>query len=184
MLLGYLSLLDGGKTAQAQFDASTNMTEQFTSFLCLLRIDKGTQAVDAFYTQWQHDRLVIDKWFGVQIGAASPQRAVEIADALTKHPDFAVTNPNRFRATLGALAGNHAGFHVKSGAGYKLLADWLITLDAINPQTTARMSAAFQTWTRYDADRQMLIKAQLERILATPNLSADTTEMVGRILNG
>jgi len=184
MLLGYLSLLDGGKAAQAQFDAATNMTEQFTSLLCLLQIDKGTDAIARFYEQWQHDRLVIDKWFGVQIGAAHPDKAAAKADLLTKHPDFSVTNPNRFRATLGALAGNHAGFHHKSGKGYKLLADWLITLDPLNPQTTARMSAAFQTWKRYDAGRQALIKAQLERILATPDLSPDTTEMVGRILNG
>ncbi|WP_420863033.1 aminopeptidase N [Algirhabdus cladophorae] len=183
-LLNYLSLLDGGKAAQAQFDSATDMTQQFTSWLCLLRVEKDAAATSDFYGQWQHDRLVIDKWFGARIGAASPDKAVAMAQALTQHPDFAVTNPNRFRATLGALAGNHAGFHRADGSGYQMLADWLITLDAINPQTTARMSAAFQTWKRYDADRQGLIAAQLERILATPDLSPDTTEMVGRILNG
>ena len=44
-------------------------------------------------------------------------------------------NPNRFRAVMGALAGNHAGFHHASGAGYALLADNLIALDKLNPQT-------------------------------------------------
>ena len=63
-----------------------------------------------------------------------------------------------------------------------LLADWLIMLDPLNPQTTARMCSAFQTWKRYDADRQSLIKVQLERIMAQPNLSRDTSEMVSRIL--
>jgi aminopeptidase N len=62
------------------------------------------------------------------------------------------------------------------------MADWLIRLDPANPQTTARMCSAFETWRRFDPDRQALIRAQLERILATPNLSRDTTEMVSRIL--
>jgi aminopeptidase N len=91
-------------------------------------------------------------------------------------------NPNRFRAVFGGLGANAAGFHHASGSGYALMADWLIQLDALNPQTTARMSGAFETWRRYDADRQALIKAELTRILSTPNLSRDTTEMVQRML--
>ena len=84
---------------------------------------------------------------------------------------------------MGALAGHHAGFHHASGAGYRLLAENLIALDKLNPQTTARMCAAFQTWKRYDADRQALIRAELERIAGTEGLSRDTTEMVTRILD-
>jgi aminopeptidase N len=79
---------------------------------------------------------------------------------------------------------NAAGFHDPTGASYRLMADWLIRLDPLNPQTTARMCTAFETRKRYDADRQALIRAELERILATPHLSRDTTEMVARILHG
>ena len=107
-----------------------------------------------------------------------------MAEALTRHPDFTHKNPNRFRATLGALAGNHAGFHHASGRSYTLLADWLITLDPLNPQTTARMCSAFQTWKRYDSARQALMCAELDRILAQPGLSRDTTEMLSRIKDG
>ncbi|MEO0372179.1 MAG: aminopeptidase N C-terminal domain-containing protein, partial [Pseudomonadota bacterium] len=49
------------------------------------------------------------------------------------------------------------------------------------PQTTARMCSAFETWKRYDADRQALIAAQLDRILSMEGLSRDTREMVSRI---
>jgi aminopeptidase N len=77
-----------------------------------------------------------------------------------------------------------AGFHHASGKGYTLLADWLISLDPLNPQTTARMCTAFETWRRYDRGRQALIRAELDRIRATPGLSRDTGEMVGRILEG
>ena len=84
---------------------------------------------------------------------------------------------------MGALAGHHAGFHQADGAGYQLLADNLIALDRLNPQTTARMCAAFQTWKRYDATRRTLIRAQLQRIMAADSLSRDTNEMVSRILD-
>ncbi|CUJ20756.1 aminopeptidase N [Cognatishimia activa] len=168
--------------AKAQFASADNMTQQFEALAVLVREGQGAEAVKAFYDQWKEDRLVINKWFGLQISLAEPEDAAKVTEALTQHPDFDMKNPNRFRATLGALAGNHAGFHHESGAGYALLADWLIKLDPLNPQTTARMCTAFQTWKRYDAGRQALIKAQLERILATPNLSRDTNEMISRIL--
>ncbi|MDC0736958.1 aminopeptidase N [Cognatishimia sp. SS12] len=180
--LSLLSRLDGGAAAQAQYESADNMTQQLSALARLIDLGKGDAAVTAFYNQWQDDRLVINKWFGLQIAMAKPSEAVAVTDALTKHADFDMKNPNRFRAVMGALAGHHAGFHEPSGAGYALLADWLIKLDALNPQTTARMCSAFQTWKRYDDKRQALIRAQLERILSTPNLSPDTTEMVSRIL--
>jgi aminopeptidase N len=124
----------------------------------------------------------MDKWFALSVSHASPEDAATRAADLTKHPDFNIRNPNRFRATFGALAGHAAGFHHASGAGYATLADWLIRLDPLNPQTTARMCAAFETWTRYDSTRQRHARAALERILAAPHLSRDTTEMVSRIL--
>ena len=77
---------------------------------------------------------------------------------------------------------NQAGFHHASGKGYRLMADWLMKLDPMNPQTTARMCSAFQTWRRYDADRQGMMQEQLERIAGLEGLSRDTGEMVGRIL--
>ena len=46
------------------------------------------------------------------------------------------------------------------------------------------MCAAFQTWRRYDADRRNMIRAEVDRILATPDLSRDTTEMLTRIRGG
>lgn len=176
------SRLDGGKAAQAQYDAADNMTQQLSALANLLRQKVGDAALQSFYDQWKDDRLVMDKWFGLQVSCAAPEDAASVAEALTQHADFDHKNPNRFRATLGALATHHAGFHHISGKGYTLLADWLITLDPVNPQTTAHMCSAFQTWKRYDPTRQAMMKAEIERILAQPALSRDTTEMLSRIL--
>ena len=182
--LAMITRLDGGTQAQRQYDTATNMTQQLAAWSCLLQADNAEAATSAFYDQWQEDRLVIDKWFMLQIAHADPARAADTAKNLTEHPDFTMKNPNRFRATLGGLIASAAGFHHASGAGYALLADWLIRLDPVNPQTTARMCSAFETWYRYDESRQTRIRAELERILDTPALSRDTTEMVTRILAG
>ncbi|WP_170331517.1 aminopeptidase N [Ruegeria arenilitoris] len=176
------SRLDGGARAAEDFAAADNMTLQLTALSCLLRAGTGQQELSAFYDQWQNDRLVMDKWFSLQVTTAAPETTAKITQALTEHADFNWKNPNRFRAVMGALAMNHAGFHHADGESYTLLADWLIQLDPINPQTTARMCTAFQTWKRYDAERQNLIRTQLTRIANTPDLSRDTTEMVTRIL--
>ena len=181
-LLSLQTVLDNGAEAQAQFDSADNMTLQLGAFTQLLRSGNADAATKRFYDQWKDDRLVMDKWFGIQVGAAKPDVAVDVAKQLAEHPDFDWKNPNRFRAVMGGMAANHAGFHRKDGAGYAFLADWLIKLDDKNPQTTARMCSVFQTWKRYDSDRQTLIKEQLERIKAKPNLSRDTNEMITRIL--
>jgi len=183
-VLRLITRRDGGARALAQYDAADNMTQQLAALGCLMRAGTGADVSDAFYRQWRHDRLVLDKWFGLQILNADPAEAAETAARLTAHPDFTLRNPNRFRAVLGALAGFPAGFHHASGRGYRLMADMLVALDPLNPQTAARMCAAFETWRRYDSARQGLIAAEMDRILATPGLSRDTTEMLGRIRGG
>ena len=179
--LALLTKVEGGARARAQYDAATNMTDQMAAFTALLDA-RDAGVAGQFYDQWKADRLVIDKWFMAQVAHAAPEDAVDVAEALTRHPDFDWKNPNRFRSLMAGLtAGNPAGFHDPSGAGYRFLADWLLTLDNKNPQTAARMSTAFETWARYDADRQGLILGELDRIAATPDLSRDLTEMVERM---
>jgi aminopeptidase N len=43
------------------------------------------------------------------------------------------------------------------------------------------MSTAFDTWPRYDGDRQAMVQGELARMAATPGLSRDLGEMVGRM---
>ncbi|MGR3714667.1 MAG: aminopeptidase N [Shimia sp.] len=176
-----LTRIEGGALAATQYAKADNMTLQLSALSALLDADAGDEALAAFYDQWRDDRLVIDKWFSMQVIHAKPEAVADTAHRLTNHIDFDWKNPNRFRAVMGVLAGHHAGFHNKSGAAYTLLADWLIKLDPVNPQTTARMCSAFQTWKRYDAHRQTLIQTQLERIAGQATLSRDTAEMISRI---
>ena len=183
-LLGLAAQLDGGASARQVFDDADNMTLTQGALAILLSNGSGSQQLAAFHDQWQDDRLVMDKWFSLQAALAPPETAVEAVSALSKHALFDLKNPNRFRSLIGAFSTNAAGFHRADGAGYDLLADWLIRLDPVNPQTTARMTTAFQNWRRYDADRQGQMRQALRRIAATANLSGDTAEMVARLLDG
>ena len=183
-VLDLITRLDRGAAAEALSQTADNMTEEVGALACLLSLGAGAAALARFKARWADNGNVMDKWYALQIGFAPPAAAVEVTQRLTADPGFTWRNPNRFRSVIGALSANHAGFHRADGTGYRLVADWLLKLDPLNPQTAARMSSAFETWRRYDADRQGMIRAELARILATPNLSRDMTEMAGRMLEG
>jgi aminopeptidase N len=169
--------------ARGQFQAADNMTERMAALGLLVAFGRGEAALAAFYGAWRQDRLVVDKWFAVQASLTPPEAAVATVERLAGHPDFEWRNPNRFRALIGAFAtGNPAGFHAADGSGYRVVVDWLLQLDPLNPQTAARLAAGFSTWRMFDADRQALIRAELERLAALPGLSRDTGEILGRLL--
>ncbi len=138
-------------------------------------------ALAAFERDWARDPLVMDKWLMIQATAPLPGTLARI-EALAARPSFQWKTPNRFRSLIAAFAQNHPQFHAADGSGYRFLADWLIRLDPVNPQTAARVAGAFETWRRYDERRQRLMRAELERMAKTPKLSRDMAEMVGRML--
>ncbi|WP_410217324.1 aminopeptidase N [Paracoccus sp. (in: a-proteobacteria)] len=181
-VLGLLGRIDGGQRAQVLFGTATNMTERMAALTVLLRLGKGAEELQILLEEFGGNRLVMDKWFGIQVTAAPPRDAVRVARQLAERPDFDWKNPNRFRALLGALAVNHAGFHAPDGSGYDFTADWLMRMDAANPQIAARMSTAFETWPRYDKGRRAKALDALERIAGLEGLSRNMREMVSRMI--
>jgi aminopeptidase N len=172
--------------AERQFRSADNMSDSLPALTAL--VHEGAPAaggfLEAFHARWQHDPLVVDKWLALQASAPLPGTLARI-EALTQHPSFDWKNPNKFRSLIGVLAmGNPVVFHSRDGSGYRFVTDWLIKLDALNPQTTARVAGAFETWRRYDKARQGLMRAELERMAALEGLSKNTREIVERILGG
>ena len=53
----------------------------------------------------------------------------------------------------------------------------------INPATAARMTTPFETWRRYDAKRQELMRAELRAIAAQKPISPNLYEVVTKILD-
>jgi aminopeptidase N len=103
-VLGLMSRLDGGATATRAYAAAANMTDQTGALACLIEAGGGAAEIRAFARQWGHDRLVMDKWFALQILHAKPADAATTTARLTADPGFDWKNPNRFRAVIGALS--------------------------------------------------------------------------------
>lgn len=181
-VLALLTRIDGGERAEVLFGVTGNMTERIAALTALLRRGRGQAELTALHDLFADNRLVMDKWFSVQPMAAPPAQAAQVARSLSQRKDFDWKNPNRFRALIGGLSANHAGFHAADGSGYDFVADWLMRMDPVNPQIAARMSTAFETWTRYDAGRRAKALAALERIAAVQGLSKNTREMVSRMI--
>ncbi len=169
--------------AQQQFEQADNMTDINAALECLVEIpgDAQEQALQAFYAKWKDDLLVMDKWFSLQ-AKAQVEGTLDKVLALAKHADFTLSNPNRVYALIRQFALNLLNFHAADGRGYVFLADSVLALDPRNPQIAARLVAAFNAWKRYDTQRQDLMQAQLQRIIAQEDLSKDVYEIVSRAL--
>jgi len=184
--LGLLSSSDEAQAAslaKAQFDRADNMTDRQGALGILVSTEAPERqaALDAFYERFHDDPLVLDKWFALQAAAQRPDTVDQVLK-LSKHPDFTITNPNRLRSLAGMFGGNHWAFHSADGRGYQFVADTIIAADKINPQIAARLVPAFGRWRRFEPKRGAMMKAALERIVATPGLSKDVFEQASKSL--
>jgi len=184
--LGYISasgVVDAHTLAFAQFGATDNMTDRLAALGTLANSDAAERiaALDIFYNRYKGNALVIDKWFSTQAWSNRSDTVAAVRE-LQHHPDFSLNNPNRVRSLIGAFSNNQRAFHSKDGAGYALLTDVLIALDKRNPQTAAKLTPPLGRWRRFDSGRQALMRAALERLLATPGLSKDVFEQASKSL--
>jgi len=185
--LDYLVSTGRGEAAEAaeqQFAGADNMTDSMAalSLLADTATEAGDRALTHFYERWQGDPLVVDKWFRVQ-AQSRREDSLERVQALTRHPAFDGANPNRIRALYGAFSqGNPIRFHDPSGAGYRLIADCVIQLDARNAQLAARLVTPLTRWRRYDGAHSGLMRKELSRIFEQPSLSNDVYEVVSKSL--
>lgn len=153
--------------AKTQFETAANMTDEISALMTLLRMpgDEGDKAAESFYEKWKNNPLVVDKWFSVRSADNRPGALSTVA-ALLDHAAYQSGNPNRVRALVGGFAmGNPKTFHAADGSGYAFFTDRVLDMDSRNPGVAARLLGIFEIWTRLDAQRQDLIKAQLQRVI-------------------
>ena len=171
--------------ALEQFEHSDNMTERLTALAVLVNSPYEAEkaaALASFAEQFKDIPLVMDQWFSVQAGSTLPGGLQRVRE-LMQHPAFTIKNPNKVRALVGAFAGqNLINFHAADGSGYRFLADLVIELNGFNPQIASRQLAPLTRWRKYDAARQALMKAELERIRSSGELSSDVFEVVSKSL--
>ncbi len=174
-----------GKAYQRFKDAS-NMTDRFNALQALV-VSGHALAQDAlkrFHALFQHDDLVLDKWFALQVGA--PDRGGNILPQvrqLMQHPDFHLRNPNRARSVISTYChANPGAFHRVDAAGYVFWSERVIEINGFNPQVAARLARALDRWKKLAEPYRSAAREAIARVAAHDALSNDVREVVTRAL--
>ena len=176
--------------AYTQYHEAENMTDRVAALSAMLHCStalapqyqtRRAEVLQHFFHEFENEALVIDKWFTLQATAASTD-AKQVRQ-LMKHKAFSLANPNRARSLVFAFCNaNPSQFHAKDGSAYELWSEAVIALNKLNPQVAARLARSLDRWTKYPAAQQTLMRAALQRVAATKNLSKDVAEIVNKAL--
>ncbi|HDR1001420.1 TPA: aminopeptidase N [Pasteurella multocida] len=174
----------GNNLVNKHYSYANNMTDTLAALSAATKAQlpcRDTLLAD-FESKWQHDGLVMDKWFALQATRPDDDVLLNVMK-LMDHPSFNFNNPNRLRALVGSFANhNLKAFHAIDGSGYRFLTDILIRLNESNPQVASRLIEALIRFSRYDGQRQTLMKRGLERLSEVENISRDLYEKIEKAL--
>lgn len=184
--LSYLAQSEQGDALVINhFATATNMTDTMAALGAAnyAQLACRDELMAQFSQTWQHDGLVMDKWFGLQ-GTNPASNCLAVVQKQLEHPAFSMKNPNRVRSLIGAFAQqNPLRFHASDGSGYRFLTQILTQLNESNPQVASRLIDPLLKWRKLDPARQLLMKQQLERLEQLDNLSNDLFEKINQALN-
>ncbi|WP_426690512.1 aminopeptidase N [Rhodanobacter ginsengiterrae] len=171
--------------AERQFHEAPGMTDRLAALSVLVRngAPQAGAVLAAFRARHAGNALALDKWFSVQAQLPG-EPALARVRMLEDDSAFTLKNPNRVQSLLGAFVRNNpSGFHRVDGAGYRLLAERLVTLDALNPQVAARLATAFNGWQRLEPKRREAARSVIVELGAHRGLSRNLAEIIGSVLN-
>lgn len=190
VLLDYIARLDSDlatKLAHDQFSRFNFMSSKlgaisalqianFTSSECI-------QALDSLLQVTTDDVSTLNLYFSIQASCPIPENVERVISIYQSNPQFLKyqTNPTIFHSLVGAFAANFVAFNRKDGLGYSFVADAIISMDKINPMSAASVSRAFTKVLKLDEERRGMVKENVLRILETPGLSKDTSEILKSI---
>ena len=186
-VLELLNLADGSGTrvlAAVQYRRAPGMTDRLAALTVLVHghAAQAAAALADYRERHVDNALALDKWFAVQAQLPG-DAALERVLLLEQDPAFTLKNPNRVQALFGAFVrGNPSGFHRTDGAGYRMLAERLLTLDALNPQLAARLATAFNGWQRLEPQRREAARMAIAGLAGHSGLSRNLTEIIGNVL--
>jgi aminopeptidase N len=181
-------LMQGGKKelselAKEQYQQANNYTDKITALTLLAhhQVAGFEELLGAYFTEWQDNALVINKWLSIQATIPSDD-TLERVKQLMELPVFSMKNPNAVRSLIGAFAAaNITAFHATDASGYQFLADQVIALDKINPQVASRLVSLFNDYHQFNDEIKARMKQQIDRIHDTEGLSPNVFEIVQRV---
>lgn len=170
--------------SKAQYHQDTNMTNRLAALNVIVNSenkDLKEQVLEHFYNTYQEYPLVIDKWFAAQASSRAIDTLTRVQN-LMQHPAFNPENPNRVYNSILAFANNFQQFHREDGKGYRLLGQFIQTLDAKNPLVAARLTRTLMNFKAYAEPYHTAMKNELKALRTLPTLSKDVSEIVNKAL--
>jgi aminopeptidase N len=172
--------------AYQRFKDAANLTDRLGAISALVgaHSELAEPALQRLHEQFSQEPLVLDKWFALQATAPEKEgRVFARVQALLRHPDFSLANPNRARSVITSLCKENPGaFHRADGAGYAFWADRVLEIDPINPQLASRIARLLDRWQRLDEPFRSAARDAIVRVAARPALSNDVREIVTHAL--
>ena len=163
---------------------SNNMTDKLQALTDATHFDLACKSAihEDFEKRYSNNALAFDNFFRANATVES-YKAIENVKALMKHPSYDGNNPNRVRALVGALAlSNPVALNDISGDGYRLLCSEVKRLNSINASVAARILTPMLSFSRFDSQRESMIRQELKNLMALPNLSKSIYEKVDAAL--
>lgn len=169
--------------AWQQFNSANNMTDQYAALVALNQLadDKADRANHAFYKQWCHEPLVMDKWLTAQASSSASATLNKVQNLLDSSV-YKITNPNKVRALLGTFGRNFTAFHRDADKAYPFYARQILAIDEVNPLVSAKLATNLANWASLAEPHSDMMREQLEFILAKPTISNDLYEIVEKSL--
>ncbi len=167
------------------FELTDSMTLKIACLSILISKGKGEKQLNSFYSQYEDDISLVDRWFSIQAQFCPAKQSIKLIKSLCEHQKFKLLNPNNFNSVLTTFAKmNFSGFNLKNGKGYQLVAEWIKKIDAFNPQVAARAAKTFEHISFLEDHYSCKALKPLEDIQRTKNLSKGTSEIIENIMSG
>jgi len=168
------------KLAWTRLQQTQNMTLASGALVALAHVGRDSQwrtlGLDYFAKKWQHEPLVLNKWFAAQ-AQASLLDVFEDVRLLSELPSFNWSNPNRVYSLLRVFGGNILGLYNPDQPARSWLAEKIRHLDTLNPAVATRVAASFNLATKAPKPLRHEILV-LMRGLESSVLSKTTFEIV------
>ncbi|KAH7647864.1 zincin aminopeptidase N like metalloprotease [Cryptosporidium bovis] len=190
LLLDYISKVDPVLTTKLgfeQFNSFNYMTSKLGSISAMLFSNPDSsecrEALDSLLEATTDDVSTLHQYFTIQASCPLPDTVERVISLYKSNPQFIKykENPTIFSSLVGAFSSNFVAFNREDGLGYSFVADAIIEMDKINPMSAANKARSFTSVVKLDGRRKELIKQNVERILSTPGISDDTSEILKSI---
>lgn len=159
-------------------------TRAMRAFTQLAHVDHVPfpELVDRTYRQWQHSPKLIDRWIRAQSGARRADTIDRVA-ALASGPLYDRSDRARVMGVWFPFATrNRSVFHHPSGRGYRIFVDELGQLMPTNAGLAVRLVGDLLQFTRFDAHRSALLRAELERMAAMDGMPDFAVGIINSLL--